>query len=231
MKKIKINEIPAIIWGEEAEKVIIAVHGNLSHKEDIPIKLLAEDATKKGYQVLSFDLPEHGDRKSGAVSCKVKECVEELKIIMEYVGERWKNVLLFANSMGAYFSLIAYRNVDLEKALFLSPVVDMGRIIENMMKWFNVTEERLEKEQTISTPIGQNLYWDYYCYVKQNPICNWDTPTAILYADKDELVQEDTINDFAEKFDCEVTIANNAEHYFHTDEHLEQLKKWLNKNI
>ena len=50
-----------------------------------------------------------------------------------------KEINVFACSMGAYFSLLAYQNDVLEKALFLSPVVNMERIIENMMKWFNVT--------------------------------------------------------------------------------------------
>lgn len=62
IERTKINNIPAIIWGEKSSKVIIAVHGNMSNKEDEVIKILAEEATSKGYQVLSFDLPEHGER-------------------------------------------------------------------------------------------------------------------------------------------------------------------------
>ena len=44
MKKefFKINNIPAVLWGETSEKIIITVHGNMSHKEDIPIEILAE---------------------------------------------------------------------------------------------------------------------------------------------------------------------------------------------
>ena len=63
IERININNIPALIWGEESRKVFIAVHGNMSNKEDEVIKILAEKVTSKGYQVLSFDLPEHGERK------------------------------------------------------------------------------------------------------------------------------------------------------------------------
>ena len=63
IEKISINNIPSIIWGENSNKLFIAVHGNLSNKEDKVIKLLAEKVVGKGYQVLSFDLPEHGERK------------------------------------------------------------------------------------------------------------------------------------------------------------------------
>ena len=58
-KKINIDNIPAIIWGEKSSKVYIAVHGNMSNKEDKAIQILAEKAANEGYQVLSFDLPEH----------------------------------------------------------------------------------------------------------------------------------------------------------------------------
>ena len=35
----------------------------MSNKEDAVIQILAEEADRKGYQVLSFDLPERGEKK------------------------------------------------------------------------------------------------------------------------------------------------------------------------
>ena len=63
IEKIKINNIPSIVWGEKSSKVFIAIHGNMSNKEDEVIKILAKEVVSKGYQLLSFDLPEHGERK------------------------------------------------------------------------------------------------------------------------------------------------------------------------
>ena len=60
-ERINIDGIPSIIWGEKSSKVFIAVHGNMSNKEDEVIKILAEKVIGKGYQLLSFDLPEHGE--------------------------------------------------------------------------------------------------------------------------------------------------------------------------
>lgn len=230
-KSFRINNIPSVIWGEQSEKVVIAVHGNMSNKTDIPIKILAKNAVLKGYQVLSFDLPEHGDRKSESTLCKVQYCVKDLGDIMKYARSKWKNISLFANSIGAYFSLLAYNNEKLNKALFLSPVVNMLCIIKSMMKCFNVSEERLKKEQTIPTPIGQNLYWDYYCYVKEHPIDSWNIPTYILYGSKDNMCERDSVFNFAEKFPCKLEIVEGAEHYFHTSEQLEALNRWLVSNM
>lgn len=49
-----ISNIPAVLWGDRSEKVFIAVHGNMSNKEDTVIQKLAEEANQKGYQVLSL---------------------------------------------------------------------------------------------------------------------------------------------------------------------------------
>lgn len=233
MKKefLTINKIPAVLWGEEAVKVIIAVHGNMSHKTDLPIEVLAEVALKNGYQVLSFDLPEHGDRKSEEPPCKVQPCVKDLDIIMQYAKDKWNYMSLFANSMGAYFSLLSFGNENLERAWFLSPVVDMQRIIENMMTWFQVSEEQLKLAQEISTPIGQKLYWDYYCYVKERPISKWKIPTDILYGSNDDMCEIDTIQGFTKKFSCNLEIVPEAEHYFHTPDQMQILKDWLEKKM
>lgn len=83
--------------------------------------------------------------------------------------------------MGAYFSLLAYKDEDIKNSLFLSPVVNMKVIIDNMMLWSNTTEKELEEKQEIKTNFGQTLYWDYYKYVKENPIVNWNKETFILY--------------------------------------------------
>lgn len=106
--KFKISNIPTVLWGEKSEKLFVAVHRNMSNKEDTVIQILAKEAIDKGYQVLSFDLPEHSERKSHNTPCKVQFCVSDLSIIMNYAKERWNELSLFACSMGAYFSLLAY---------------------------------------------------------------------------------------------------------------------------
>jgi len=231
INRFNIGTIPAVLWGDTCENLLIAVHGNLSHKEDVVIQLLADEATAKGYQVLSFDLPEHGDRKNDDTPCKVQFCIRDLAEVMRFVKEEWKEISLFACSMGAYFSLLAYKDEPLNQALFLSPVVDMERIISNMMTWFQVTPERLEKEQSIDTPIGQKLYWDYFCYVRDHPVDTWNVQTSILQGSKDEVCESDTIMTFTEKFHCDLTVLETGEHYFHTDEQLKVYSDWLHTNL
>lgn len=83
-QKIKIKGIPSIIWGEASEFCVLAVHGSMSHKEDRIIEILAAAAGSKGWQVLSFDLPQHGERQGSDALCKPQDCAAELKEIMAY---------------------------------------------------------------------------------------------------------------------------------------------------
>ncbi|MBC3887513.1 alpha/beta hydrolase [Acetobacterium paludosum] len=228
---LKIKGIPAILWGENSRNIFIAVHGNMSNKADEVIVILAEKLTKAGYQVLSFDLPEHGERKKDPTPCKVQNCVKDLSSIMAYAKTNWNNISLFACSMGAYFSLLTYKDEDLKQSIFLSPVVDMERMISNMMTWFNVSEEQLETKKEITTPIGQILYWDYYCYVKEHPIRSWPKSTVILYGSDDELCEFDFVSNFAHKFNCDLTVMEHGEHYFYTEEQLNFFSQWIEKRI
>ena len=231
-ERIRINNIPAIIWGEKSDKVFIAVHGNMSNKEDKVIKLFAQKIISRGYQLLSFDLPEHGERKNDtSYLCKVQNCVKDLTKILEYAKKNYNEINLWACSMGAYFSLISYKDEDIKQCIFLSPVVNMKAIIDNMMLWSNTTEEVLKEEQEIKTDLGQKLYWDYYEYVKSNPITNWNKKTFILYGNKDNLQSETIIKDFCNRFNCNLEILENGEHYFHTEEQLNYYEKWLEKII
>lgn len=231
-KKIKINNIPSIIWGENSGKVFIAIHGNMSNKEDEIIKILADNIVNKNYSLISFDLPEHGDRKEDKeYLCKVQNCVKDLKTIMDYAKENYNQINIFACSMGVYFSLLAYQNEKIDLCLFLSPVVNMKHIIDNMMSSFSVTEKEFEERKEIKTDFGQTLYWDYYLYVKNNPIEEWNKKTFILYGSKDNMQSEKLIKEFSIKNNINLDILENGEHFFHTKEELKYYNDWINNII
>lgn len=231
-KKIKINNIPSIIWGENSEKVFIAIHGNMSSKEDEIIKILADNIASKNYSLISFDLPEHGDRKEDKeYLCKVQNCVKDLKTIMDYAKENYNQINIFACSMGVYFSLLAYQNEKIDLCLFLSPVINMKHIIDNMMSSCSVTEKELKERKEIKTDFGQTLYWDYYLYVKNNPIETWNKKTFILYGRKDNMQSEKLIKEFSIKNDINLNILENGEHFFHTKEELKYYNDWINNII
>ena len=224
--------IPAILWGEQSEKLLIEVHGNLSNKEDTVISMMAQKAVEKGYQALSFDLPMHGERVNEEYAYIPENCVSDLAAVYEYAKSLAPEIHLFACSMGAYFSLLAYHDLNLKQGLFLSPLVNMERVIHNMMAGFHVSEEMLKAEREIRLPIGQTLEWNYYCYVKENPICfEWKVPTTILYGSDDNLSEWNEISTFADKYQSTVKVLEHGEHYFHTEEQLKVFDRWADENL
>lgn len=230
MKKVRfqIGGIPALLWGEPSDRLFIAVHGNMSSKEDTVIQLFAEQATAQGFQVLSFDLPEHGDRKNDGSCCKVQNCMEELAAVMDFAKTITDKIGLFACSMGAYFSLLAYREEKLGPCFFLSPVVNMKILIDSMMEAFHISEEELSQKREIAIPDGPVFYWDYYRYVESHPIEVWDKKTTILHGSDDRISDPAVVLDFAQKFQCKIQWVDRGEHFFYTEIQLYEYKKWLN---
>ncbi|MBQ7652944.1 MAG: alpha/beta hydrolase [Clostridia bacterium] len=135
-------------------------------------------------------------------------------------------VILIANSIGAYFSMIAGIDNEISKAYFISPIVDMEKIILNLMKAANVTEERLRKEKIIPTEFGEPLSFEYLSFVRNNPI-RWRAPTAILYGENDAFTDFETMRNFAVSIGATITTMPNGEHWFHTPEQLEFLDNWI----
>ena len=149
-QEINVNNQKILLWGPKSNKVIIAVHGSGSSKEDTVICLLANVAIVKGYQVISFDLPEHGARKNDkSILCKVQNCVPELINVMSYAKNNYEKISVFGCSIGAYFSLLAFKDDSINQCFFLSPIVNMLELIEQMMMWANVNEDILKKKKVI----------------------------------------------------------------------------------
>lgn len=227
-EKIYIGNIPAIILGEKSNKAYIFVHGKMSNKESA--QAFAEIANSKGYQTISFDLPEHGERTDKEYKCNIMNGIADLTQVGDYVFDNWKSVSLFGCSLGAFFSLHAYSNRHFYNCLFQSPIVDMEYLIRQMFLWFHITEEELKAKGEIITPID-TMSWLYYMYVKEHPVDNWTAPTHILYGAKDNLQSRKVISEFVDKFNCRLTVAENSEHPF-MDEHDEAIvETWMRNNL
>lgn len=156
------------------------------------------------------------------------EAKEEFPIFFDSVAQGYNFVTLIANSIGAYFAMHALLNCRIERAYFISPIVDMEKLIADMMVWANVTEYELCDKKEILTAFGETLSWKYFCYAKQNPVV-WNVPTHILYGEKDDLTSYETMLDFAIKINATLTVMKNGEHWFHTEEQMKFIDKWITR--
>lgn len=228
MKKeiLKINTAPAVVYGEPSDKVFLFVHGQFGRKEEA--EPFAEVAELFGYQVLAVDLPEHNGRED-SVKLLPWKVVPELSGVLQYMKTRWKNINLRATSIGVWFSLLAFANEQFDKTLLISPLLNMERMILSMMDTGNVSEERLQKEKNIVTPLGAKLSWRYLCYARENCVHSVGRDTHILYGENDAVIPRSEVAAFAENENCRLTVADGCEHWFHTEEQLRVLKRWEEK--
>lgn len=155
----------------------------------------------------------------------------ELNAVMAFAKEHWEQISVFANSIGAWFSLLSFSGETLDHCLFVSPVLDMKQLTLKMMNWANVSEEQLKKERVIPTSFGQTLSLDYWNYVLSHPITKWISPTNILYGAKDHLMDYETVESFARQFHCRLTVMENGGHWFHTEPQMDFLRRWLTGNF
>ena len=152
----------------------------------------------------------------------------QIRCAVEKLREEYDSIILIANSIGAFFSMSAGIDLMIGKAYFISPIVDMERLIADMMTWANVTEPELKEKGIVHTDFGEDLSWEYLCYVREHPVA-WGAPTSILYGSRDNLTSIDTISAFAYSHNSRLTIMNGGEHWFHTDEQMRFLDEWIKK--
>ena len=154
---------------------------------------------------------------------------KEFSNFIDNIYTKYKKISIIANSIGAYFTMLSLTNKNIEKAFFISPIVDMEKLIVDMMLSENIKEEELHKKKKIKTSFGETLSWDYLTFARKNPI-EWNIPTYILYGENDDLTSYETILNFTNKSKANLTIMKGGEHWFHTDEQIEFLNNWI-KNL
>lgn len=155
-----------------------------------------------------------------------REAKEKFPRLFERLCGQRERVTVIANSIGAYFAMSALSEKQVEKAYFISPVVDMETLIETMMTWAGVSEKELREKGEIKTDFGEKLSWEYLSYVREHPI-TWNVPTYILYGGRDNLTSLETIAAFAKQTGADLAVMEDGEHWFHTEEQMEFLDRWI----
>lgn len=158
------------------------------------------------------------------------EAKAEFSHFFDLYSNGYDSVMLVANSIGAFLSMSSLEEKAIEKAFFISPIVNMEKLIMDMLSWSNTTEEALRTKKEITTDFQETLSWDYLCYVREHPI-EWPVPTHILYGEKDHLTSFETISQFCQQIGAQLTVMENGEHWFHTEKQLRFLDDWINKLI
>lgn len=198
------------------KKAIIYVHGKGGSA------LEAENFKKNcpGFDMIGIDYQEY---LPWIVREKIQVKYDEIKFNYDQID-------LVANSIGVYFSMLALQNSSINKALFISPILDMKKSIYDKLQLLGLTTADLENEGEIVVPGSENLSWKYLQFVEDNPI-NWQIPTEILYGQNDDHTSRETLDSFIQSHNAHVTIMKNGQHWFHTKEQVDFLNHWMESKI
>lgn len=155
---------------------------------------------------------------------------ERIRQQYDTIAPHYDNVVLLTNSIGTLFAMLALQTCRLTHALCISPILDMERLILDMMGWAGVTEQELTQKKEIPTSFGETLSYEYLTYIRTHPI-HWRTPTSILYAAGDTLTSRETVDAFALRHQASVTVDPKGEHWYHTPEQLAVLHSWFSEEL
>lgn len=198
------------------KNAVIYIHGKGGNAEEVSYY---KKFFNENFDLIGFDYK----------SDKPWEAKEEFREFFDSIIPKYRKIILIANSLGAYFSLIFLSNKPIEKAMFISPIVDMERLILDIMNWASVSEEELRIKKEIDTSFGDPLSWEYLSYVRENHI-NWDIPTSILFGENDNMTSIATMKNFASNINSNLMIMKEGEHWFHTKKQMDFLDKWFESN-
>lgn len=226
--KLKIAGIPAVLYGDRSRCAYLYVHGKNGCKEEA--ERFARTACEQGWQVLTVDLPRHGERKNSAKPLLPWVAVPELQAVYARMLPVWKHIRVYGVSIGGWLVMQALQEQQPEKTLLVSPVVDMEALITGMMRQANVTEAQLRQAGKIPTEMGETLSWSYLCWVRENPL-RWKAPTQVLYGAQDALTGWDAMDRFRWSSGARLTILEEGEHWLHTPTQLAALQGWEQANL
>jgi len=155
---------------------------------------------------------------------------QEFSDYFKTIGQTYSTVILVANSIGAYFTMHANPLKQVKHAYFISPIVNMEKLIQDMLQWAGASESELQEKNILETAFGETLSWEYLSWVRAHPVV-WQAPTSILYGSGDALQSRDAVQTFAQCIGADLTVMENGEHWFHTEEQMDFLDKWITRAV
>ena len=199
-------------------KVVIYIHGlKGSYKEAEDYSFLTD------YDVKGLDYEDGNPWEVGPI---IKEEFE--KLIKSY-----EEVVVIANSIGAFYTYEYLCDYHIKHAFFISPLASMSKIIYDYIFSGQVSEQELKDKGFVTADDGIVISYDFYKkYTENDYHGDWNVPTDILYGSRDELVYIENIVDYLAAHPySRLTIKQGAEHWFHTDEEKAFIKDWIIRTV
>ena len=159
------------------------------------------------------------------------ELKDKIQNEFKKLSKGYDEVMVIANSIGAFYACEYLAKYKINKAYFISPVVSMFQQIVDLMQMYGIKDKDLKEKGTIKLDDGTVLSYDFYQHVS-NEEDKWNVPTEILYGAYDQVVYTGSMMEFLENHPlARLTVKSDAEHYFYTPEEKRFIKKWILRTL
>ena len=223
LKERKVKKVVKVIKKEEEpqdniKRVAIYIHGlHGSAKEAGLYKFL-----KDKYDVKGLDYQQEG---------KPWELKETIQSEFKELTKGYDEVIVIANSIGAFYTYEYLNKFKIKKAFFISPVVSMFQQTVDLMAMYGIKDKELERKKFITLEDGNVLSYEFYQHVSNDDV-EWKVPTEILYGAFDEMVYVGSMMEFLENHpSCKLTVKSESEHHMSSPEEMRFIKNWINNNL
>ena len=197
---------------ENRKKVAIYIHGLHGSAEEANGFSFLE-----GYDVVGLDYQDGNPWEVG----------ETIKAEFKKLSKGYDEVVVIANSIGAFYACEYLADFKIDRAFFISPIVSMFQNIIDIMSMYGIKDKELEQKKLIKVEDGTVLSYDFYQHVS-NDEDHWEVPTEILYGAYDEVVYTGSMLEFLENHPlARLTVKSDSEHYFESEEEKEFIKDWM----
>ena len=202
-----------------AKGVILGVHGFAGDKESSALYALADASTRKGVELLCFDLPAHGSSETTEADFTVQNCLNDILFMADVCREEYPNAkkYLFATSFGGYLTLLCCTELRDFQIVLRAPAVTMPEhILTDILK---TTPEEFRRRGRIECGFERKieLPWHFYeelqCYRIRECLC--DNPMLVIHGDADDVVpHKDILNFCTEHPKATLYVIPGADHRF-----------------
>lgn len=222
---------------EKIKKVIIFLTGFAGHKDNSTCEKFAGRVLDKykGCAVVTFNWPCHGDDVKKKLM--LSDCLTYLRSVIGYAKNTLCAEELYCNatSFGAYMTMLYIRDNGnpFRKTVLRAPAVNMYELLtRRIMKEDEL--ERLMKGKTVSVGFDRKIEVNADFIgdlqkedIKQADFIDFADDILIIQGTKDEVVDRNVVQQFAEDNVIEYYPIENADHRFQAKEHVEAATKLI----
>lgn len=189
-------EIPCIYsFPENMKKIIIAIHGFGSSKTSGTILALIEALYKQDIGVIALDLPAHGQSKESGEYLTVKNCLDDINSVEEYVKQNYSiDIGFFASSFGSYLTLLKINNSNCKynSVVLRCPAINMAQIFVNTLSDEHTTLNEFKQKGYVTEGYANrfNVTYSMYEDLRKNDVLknyNSQNNILIIHGTEDEI--------------------------------------------